>query len=152
MRFQLLAAALVVFLAASTAAFSAPRAGVIARPDLVVSSLADPPAVAFPGGGFSVRDRTKNIGKATARATVTRYYLSKAGQRTAVGKRSVAALTPTRSSAGSITAKVPAGLETGSYSLVACADGTGLVREANEQNDCRTASTKIVIKKPPPRV
>ena len=123
-----------------------------ARPDLVVNSLTNPPAVAFLGSGFSAGDRTRNVGSATARATVTRYYLSENGRRTAVGKRSVALLKPNTSSAGSVTAKVPDTLETGVYSLVACADGAGGVTEASERNNCRTAATKITIKKPPPRV
>jgi len=152
MRFQVVAGALIVFLAASAVAFSAPRAGIRARPDLVVNSLTNPPAVAFLGSGFSAGDRTRNVGSATARATVTRYYLSENGRRTAVGKRSVALLKPNTSSAGSVTAKVPDTLETGVYSLVACADGAGGVTEASERNNCRTAATKITIKKPPPRV
>jgi hypothetical protein len=152
MRFQVLAAALVVSLAVSAVAFSAPGGGVRARPDLVVSSLANPPAIVFAGDGFSARDRTRNIGKATARATVTRYYLSDGGKRTQVARRSVGLLKPGRSSAGSVAAKVPETLDTGAYSLVACADGAGAVKEANDQNNCRTAATRIVIKKPPPRV
>jgi subtilase family serine protease len=152
MRLQVLAGALVVSLAGSAVAFSAPSAAVSARPDLVVSSLADPPQVANLGSSFSARDRTRNVGGATARATVTRYYLSENGRRTAVGRRSVAPLKPNRSSAGSVTVKVPDTLETGAYSLIACADGAGVVKEANERNNCRTAATKVRIKKPPPRV
>jgi subtilase family serine protease len=149
---QVLAGALVISLAASAVAFSAPRAAVSARPDLVVSSLANPPAVGFLGSGFSATDRTRNIGSASARATVTRYYLSENGRRTALGRRSVALLKPNRSSAGSVTVKVPDTLETGAYSLIACADGAGVVKETNERNNCRTAATKVTIKKPPPHV
>jgi subtilase family serine protease len=152
MRFQVLAVALIVSLGASAAAFSAPGGGVRARPDLVVNSLANPPAVVSAGEGFSARDRTRNIGKATARATVTRYYLSENGHRTQVARRSVGLLKPGRSSAGSVTAKVPETLDTGAYSLVACADGPGAVMEANEKNNCRTAATRVNVKKPPPRV
>ncbi len=152
MRVQVLAVALIVSLGASAAAFSAPGGGVRARPDLVVSSLANPPAIVFAGDGFSARDRTRNIGKTTARATVTRYYLSEGGKRTQVARRSVDLLKPGRSSAGSVTAKVPEALDTGAYSLVACADAPAAVMESNERNNCRTAATRIVIKKPPPRV
>ena len=152
MRFQVIAAALIVSLGPSAAALSAPGGGVRARPDLVVNSLANPPAVVSAGDGFSARDRTRNIGKATARATVTRYYLSKGGQRTQVARRSVGLLKPGRSSAGSVAAKVPLTLDTGAYSLVACADAAGAVIETSEKNNCRTAATRIVIKKPPPRV
>jgi hypothetical protein len=47
---------------------------------------------------------------------------------------------------------VPATLQVGTYSLIACADGTHVVREASERNNCRTAATKVVVKKPPPRL
>jgi len=83
---------------------------------------------------------------------VTRYYLSEGGKRTQVARRSVDLLKPGRSSAGSVTAKVPEALDTGAYSLVACADAPAAVMESNERNNCRTAATRIVIKKPPPRV
>ena len=152
MRFQVLAVGLIVSLGASSAAFSAPGGGVRARPDLVVNSLANPPGVVSAGDGFSARDRPRNIGKATVRATVTRYYLSKDAHRTQVARRSVGLLKPGRSSAGSVTAKVPETLDTGAYSLVACADAPGAVMETSEKDNCRTAATRIVIKKPPPRV
>jgi subtilase family serine protease len=145
-------AALVVFLATSAIAPAATRVGVGGRPDLVVSSVSNPPDVVFLGAGFSIRDRTRNIGKATAGTTVTRYYLSQNGNRTAVGKRTVAALKPNRSSAGSTTPRVPDTLPTGTYSFVACADGARAVKEANESNNCRTAATKVIVKNPPPRV
>jgi hypothetical protein len=41
-------------------------------------------------------------------------------------------------------------LELGTYSLVACADGARGVRESSERDNCRTATTKLVIKEPPP--
>ena len=83
---------------------------------------------------------------------MTRYYLSEGGKRTQVARRSVDLLKPGRSSAGSVTAKVPETLDTGAYSLVACGDAPAAVMESNERNNCRTAATRIVIKKPPPRV
>ena len=153
MRFQALAGALAVSLIASGLALAATRAGEGARPDLIVSSVSTPNGfVVFQGSGLQVRDRTRNIGSASARATVTRYYLSANGQRTAVGRRLLARLGSHRSSTGSATATAPATLEVGAYSLVACADGARAVRETNERNNCRIAATKVVVKKPPPRV
>jgi hypothetical protein len=40
-------------------------------------------------------------------------------------------------------------LELGTYSLQACGDGSRAVRESSERNNCRTAATKVVVKKPP---
>jgi CARDB len=152
MRFQVLAGALIVSLATSALALAATRAGESRGPDLVVSTLSQPPSVVFPGHDFPIADRTRNIGRATARATVTRYYLSANGHRTVVGHRSVVRLRPQLSSRGSATATVPVTLRFGTYSFVACADGRGVVREAAERNNCRTAAMKVIVKKPPPPV
>jgi subtilase family serine protease len=152
MRLQLLTGALAVFLLASGLAFASTRTSEVARPDLVVSSISNPPGVAFPGRVFSVTDRTGNIGGAAAGKTVTRYYLSASGKRTAIGSRSVSRLSPKRSSHGSANARVPETVAFGIYSLVACADASNAFREANERNNCRKAATTIVIKKPPPPV
>jgi subtilase family serine protease len=152
MRFQALAGALVASLVASGLAIASTSAVQRARPDLVVSSLSNPPAVVFQGRGFAVTDRTRNVGRATARATVTQYYLSASGKRTAAGRRLVVRLRPQRSSRGTATATAPLTLELGTYSLVACADGAGVARESNERNNCRTAATAVVVKKPPPPV
>jgi subtilase family serine protease len=152
MRSQIAAAALVGSLVASAAAWAATGSVGRARPDLVVSSISNLPSAVFPGRGFRVTERTRNIGGARAPATVTQYYFSSDGQRTAVGRRSVPRLGPNRSTQTSATAKVPGILEPGIYSFVACADGKASVRESNERNNCRTAAKKIVVKKPPPPV
>jgi len=152
MRLRLFTVAFAVFLLASGLAFASTRTSEAARPDLVVSSISNPPGVAFPGRVFSVTDRTRNIGGAAAGKTVTRYYLSASGKRTAIGLRSVSRLSPKRSSHGSANARVPETVAFGVYSLVACADASSAVREANERNNCRKAATTIVIKKQPPPV
>jgi len=153
MRFQVLAGALVVSLVASGLALAGMRSGDAARPDLIVSSVSAPDgSVVFQGHSFQVRDSTRNIGSVSARATMTQYYLSANGHRTAAGRRSLARLRSHRSSAGSATATAPETLELGSYSLVACADGAKAARETNERNNCRTAATKVFVKKPPPRL
>lgn len=152
MRVQLAVWALVVFLTGSAVGLAATRAGTRARPDLVVSSLSNPPSVVFLGKTFQVTDRTRNIGTATAGATTTRYYLTANAQQTVVARRSVARLKSHRSSTGSATATVPATLKGGTYSLVACADAAHVANEANERNNCKTATTKVIVKKPPPPV
>jgi hypothetical protein len=152
MRLSVITGALVVSLIAAGLAFASMRTSEGARPDLVVSSISNPPAVAFEGHVFAVTDRTSNIGGATARATVTQYYLTSSGNRTAVGRRLVVRLKPGRSSRGLSHAKVLDSVAPGIYSLVACADGKGAVRESNERNNCRTAATKLIVKKQPPPV
>jgi subtilase family serine protease len=152
MRFPIITGALAISLIASGLAFASTRTSEAARPDLVVSSISNPPAVTFEGRVFPVTDRTRNIGGATARSTVTQYYLSLNGNRTAVGRRLVVRLRPQRSSRGLSHVKVLESVAPGIYSLVACADGKGAVRESNERNNCRTAATTVVVKKPPPPV
>ena len=152
MRLQLFTGALAVSLIASGIAFASTRTPASARPDLVVSSISDPPAVSFAGRTFSVNDRTRNIGGATARATWTQYYLRNSENRFAAGHRTVVRLNVQRSSRGSANAVVLDSVPIGTYSFIACADGIGAVRESNERNNCRTAATKITIRKPPPPV
>jgi hypothetical protein len=150
MRFQLMVGALVICLFASAVAFAATGSRGTARPDLVVSSLTNPPRIVFPGNSFDVKDVTRNIGAAAARASVTQYYyVGTNGRRTAGGRHTVSPLRPHRASTRSAQALVPQTIEPGTYSFVACADGTHVVRESNERNDCRTAATKLVVKKVP---
>jgi subtilase family serine protease len=149
MRLQVTGAAFVVSLVACGVAFAATGADVSAKPDLVVGSLSNPPSVAFQAKSFTVKDTTRNAGGATAARSVTTYYLSRAGHRTAAGRRAVPRLGPKRSSTRSATVSVSVAVEVGTYSLVACADGTHVVKESNERDNCRTAATKVVVKKPP---
>ena len=45
-------------------------------PDLIETSVTNPPATALDGSSFSVSDTAQNIGTVTAAASTTRYYLS----------------------------------------------------------------------------
>ena len=49
---------------------------ILAGPDLIETSVTDPPATALTGNKFSVTDTVKNKGEVAARASVTRYYFS----------------------------------------------------------------------------
>jgi len=151
-RVQVFAAAFAIVFTSSAIAFAATGARVQARPDLVVSSISNPPAVVFQGNSFEVHDGTRNGGHATAGRTVTQYYLVNRadGRRTPAGRRSVPRLTPGRASSGTGTVRTLPSLVFGTYSLVACADGGRTVRESNERNNCRTAATTVIVKKPPP--
>ena len=149
MRAQVFAAALAIVFTGSAIAFAA--TGVRAKPDLVVSSITNPPSVVLQGHAFQVRDQTRNRGRATAGRTVTQYYLisDSTGAREPVGRRSVPRLGPGHSSSGTGRVLALSSLEIGTYSLQACGDGTRAVRESSERNNCRTAATKVVVKKAP---
>ena len=141
MRVQAFSAVLALVFTGSAIAFAATGNRIGVRPDLVVSSVSNPPAVVVPGHSFQTHDRTRNAGRAAAGPTVTRYYLSADGRRTAVGHRSVPRLRPARSSAAAGTVK--AAVEPGVYSLVACADGGAAVRESNERDNVRKTRVEL---------
>jgi CARDB len=153
MRFQLIVGALVICLSASAVASAATGSRAGSKPDLVVGSLTNPPNVVLQGNGFPVKDRTRDIGAAAAPRSVTQYFLVGAdGRRTAAGRHAVPRLRAHRGATYSASGLVPSTVQPGTYSFVACADGTRRVKEASERNNCRTAATKLVVKKPPPPV
>ncbi|MGH7268702.1 MAG: CARDB domain-containing protein, partial [Candidatus Rokuibacteriota bacterium] len=115
-------------------------------PDLVVSALATP-ATAGAGAAIGVTDTTANQGAGGAGASTTRFYLSTDpvldGGDVLLGGRTVPGLAGGASSTGSTSVTLPAGLATGTYYVIARADGDGAVAETAEGNNLRTASLQI---------
>jgi subtilase family serine protease len=108
-------------------------------PDLVVtvSSVTSPVA---DGSTATVSESVKNIGGGPAAASAVRYYLSKnyALDTTDIllaQTRTVDALAPDASSAGTTAVTIPAGTAAGLYYLVAQADGGSTVAESLEKNN-----------------
>jgi hypothetical protein len=119
-------------------------------PDLVETSLSNPPASAAPGGTFSATDTVKNQGGGSAGGSTTRYYLSLdtvkgSGDVRLSGSRSVPALASGATSSGTVSVGIPSSIAGGSYYLLACADDLGAVSETNESNNCRASSGKVNI-------
>lgn len=88
--------------------------------DLVVTAVSDPPVVAAPGASLSITDTVKNQGLFPAGASTTRYYLSSdqvkgSGDKLLSETRTVSALAPAESSAGTATVKIPANAVVGLY-------------------------------------
>jgi cysteine-rich repeat protein len=115
--------------------------------DLIESALSEPPASSGIGSSFSVTDTVTNQGTADATASTTRYYLStdamkSVGDKQLTGTRAVGAIVAGGTDSGTASVTVPA-IASGSYYLIACADGAGAVAEADETNNC-TASTGTV--------
>ena len=122
----------------------------VGRPDLITSSLTDPPAQAIPGGKFLVTDTVSNVGNVTAAASTTRYYLSTdqlkdAADLLLTGLRNVLALEPGDDSSAGVTVTIPASTPLASYYLVSCADVAAKVVEINEANNCRASTATILI-------
>lgn len=119
-------------------------------PDLLVSSVSNPPGSVAPGGSFPVTDTTWNQGTATAGASTTRYRLSTDNVITSsdpllTGSRSVPSLAPGTGSMGSVTVTIPTTIGAGTYYLGACADDLGAVSESNEANNCRASTTTVQV-------
>ena len=113
-------------------------------PDLVVTSVEDPPSSALSGAGIRVTDITSNISTVDAPASTTRFYLSldtlrDAGDVLLAGGRPVPALPAGASSTDTVTVTIPAGTPSGAYYLLACADDLGGVAEIDETNNCRAS-------------
>jgi subtilase family serine protease/subtilisin family serine protease len=117
--------------------------------DLAVTTVSDPPVAAVPGGSFLMTDTTLNVGPVTIGATTTRYVLSVDGVRSAddvvIGSRGMGALGPGVPSVGSAVVTIPVGTATGTYFVLACADDTGQIVEANEVNNCRAATGTVAV-------
>ncbi len=124
----------------------------LSQPDLVETALSDPPAGARPGGSFAVTDTVRNQGMGDAGPSTTRYYFSldttKDGTDTLLsGSRAVPFLPSGAVSSGAATVMVPFNIASGSYFLLACADDTGAVAEADETNNCRASASRVAILK-----
>ena len=120
------------------------------KPNLKVTELGEPQGPVTAGDSFEVSDTTANRGRRRARASVTRYYLSADADRDNGDSRldrkhQVPRLRPKKSHDDSGSATVPAGIEPGSYRLIACADATKVVGEKNESDNCTTSSGQIVV-------
>ena len=119
-------------------------------PDLVETTITNPPATVLQGGSFSVTDTVQNQGSVGAGASTTRYYLSPdttkgAGDTLLTGTRSVPALAAGATSNGSQNVTVPGGTSVGTYFLIACADDTGVVPESHEGNNCRASAGTVQV-------
>ena len=122
----------------------------VRAPDLVESSVSNPPSAVPLGGSFSVTDSVRNQGNATATTTTTRYFLSLDLKKTSVdplltGTRTVPSLSPADTSSNTVTVTVPTSVAAGSYYLIACADDLKKSPESNEKNNCRASTTRVLV-------
>jgi hypothetical protein len=114
---------------------------VVSAPDLVATTVTNPPATARVGTSFNVTDSTANRGGVASAASVTRYYLSldrakSTGDPLLSGSRNVPILAANAVSTGSAAVTIPTATAAGTYYLLACADDTKVRIESNEANNC----------------
>jgi subtilase family serine protease len=123
---------------------------VVVAPDLVETSITDPPATRAVGGSFTVTDTAQNQGNAAAGASTTRYYLSlntkkSSGDILLTGTRAVPGLAVGASSSGSVAVTIPGGTPAAQYFVLACADDAKVVTESNEKNNCRASAATVTV-------
>jgi subtilase family serine protease len=115
-------------------------------PDLVVSALTVP-AVGGAGQTIAITDTTKNIQGGAANPSRTLFFLSidtaLGASDTLVGGRSIEGLAGGASSSGTTTVTIPQGTATGSWYIIAKADGEGVVAEISESDNTYPKSIKI---------
>jgi hypothetical protein len=124
-------------------------------PDLVITSISNPPASAYRGSSFRVTDTVKNgvppCGAGSRVGSTTTYYrLSTDTKITGsdpllTGNRHVPSLVGGASSTGAVTVTIPISLTPGIYYLGACADSEYNISEENENNNCRASTTTIRV-------
>jgi subtilase family serine protease len=122
----------------------------VGAPDLVVTTISDPPATAVRGGSFGVTETVRNQGSAAAGVSTARYYLSldtlkSSSDQLLTGKRVVPGLAPGTDSPGNATVTIPTSTPVGTYYLLACADDKKVVAESNEGNNCQASVTTVVV-------
>ena len=118
------------------------------KPDLVERRIGNPPARVDAGMSFKINDLARNRGRASAGASVTRYYLADRGFVLVAGARRVPAIRRHHRSRGIAHLSIPADAPAGRYSLLACVDANRRVAESNEQNNCRASRGRVVVPGP----
>ena len=115
-------------------------------PDLDVSSFTVPSEVAA-GGTISVTDTVTNVGGSASPGSSTTFYLSANSSLSAedvlLGSRVVPALAAGAANAGSKDLTIPSTTGTGSYYVIAMADGNDAILETSETNNTYSRSIKI---------
>jgi subtilase family serine protease len=126
----------------------------VTRPDLIQTAVSDPPAAAAPGSTFRAVDTVQNQGLVAAAASTTRYYFSidqrkGSGDVLLTGSRAVPTLGPGADSGDkAVTVTIPSTMPLGTYYLLACADDTALVIEAEENNNCGASAMPVQVTRP----
>jgi subtilase family serine protease len=105
------------------------------------------PAVGGAGQTIAITDTTKNIQGGAADPSRTLFFLSidtaVGASDTLVGGRSIEGLAGGASSSGTTTVTIPQGTATGSWYIIAKADGEGVVAEISESDNTYPKSIKI---------
>ena len=133
---------------------STAQAGQASSPDLVISSISNPPTSVVAGtASISITDTTGNSGDGSANPSTTRYRLSTDNIITSADillsvTRSISTLKKNSSSTGTVWETIPANFPPGTYYLGACADDLSVISETSETNNCRASTSTVQIYPP----
>jgi hypothetical protein len=105
------------------------------------------------GAAFRSAFKVANTGTRVARRSTVRVYLSRdrrksKGDVPLVPAKSVLGLRPGGRIGRTGLIRVPRAIAGGLWFLIVCADATGIVRETNERNNCRSSARRSVLKEP----
>ena len=150
--------ALVASVGLSVAGVPSPVAAAAKKPDLKVTAPAGVAASLTPGGPVSatvVVSATVPVKKTTTSLTLSSdgtvgpgdVILAQVKTKLKAPKGNRGGKSKPKATL-TLAATVPAGTAPGSYSLIACADAAGKVKEKNEKNNC--AATTVKVAKPGP--
>lgn len=155
MRRNLRAVPVLALACALFALLAAPAAAQLAKkPDLVVSSAAEPPdfIASEDGADFLLSFTVDNQGRARVRrTTVARAYLSIGrvmsadDRRRRVGSGRITPLSIGKSRTRRLIVRVPPRLQTGEYFLIVCADVTNVVDELNDRANCHVSGQRLRV-------
>lgn len=144
---------------------SGPAVGAKSAANLVVKSASVDRTTIAEGATLRITHTVRNAGTAKAAASETRFYLttdvaaSKAARKASrtnprsapldvplTGSSAVKALAGGRSQTVASKVTVPVGTAVGSYSVLACADDRGWVKEKSETDNCTVAAKSMKVK------
>ena len=121
---------------------------VVEVPNLVVSSIGNPPSTAPLGGTIKLTSQVKNLGNVQAGASRTKYFLvptDGSSRKDLKGGTDVPALNKGQAFSIQETLTVFDDSTPGTYRAQACADGGKAVKETNENDNCMTSSGTIHV-------
>jgi subtilase family serine protease len=132
-----------------TSGFTGTSDGFVAKlvePDLVISAFTVP-AFGDAGAAIQVSDTTKNQGAARSGLSFTKFFLSADSGLSAddplLGTREIPELDPGQESEATTPLTLPTPLTTGTYTIIAVADGDSTVAESREANNKFSRTVRI---------
>jgi subtilase family serine protease len=119
---------------------------VLVGPDLMITAVTGP-ATAGAGSTIVLGDTTKNQGAGAAAGSTTKFYLSTNftldAEDVLLGSRAVGTLGPGGLNSGSAVATIPLATQSGTYYVLARADGDGAVPETQEGNNLQFRTIQV---------